>query len=403
MAPSALPPPPRPSPGRARRRGAGRCRRRGRRPSGGPRSRPGCGRPRPRRAARGGRAAAGRPANGRGSPAGPPRYRRHRRPPAGQQRVLVEASEVLEAAAQEPAVEMRRRPLAREEEADAPAADAGAEEDPVARVEVDRVAAAQPLRQPAQPLGGLGGLGGDHRRPRRAVLAARAGAPPRGRPARRARGAPRSRPGARPARASDSASARGEQQQLGVLPGGEQLALARPPATGGAAAGAPSITTWALMPPKPMAETPARSGWPAGQGSPRSEMRSAASGPWNQGCGSSQPVAGGITCAWTARVALIRPATPAAALVWPMFALIEPIGARRRVRRGLPAGGGQGGELGGVADRGAGAVPLEVADGLDAEAGAPVGAARASCCPSASGRVMPPWPSEEIPQPRITA
>ena len=61
-------------------------------------------------------------------------------------------------------------------------------------------------------------------------------------------------------------------------------------------------------------------------------------GPGTRGAARSQPVVGGITCAWTARVALISPAIPAAALVWPMFALIEPIGASGASGR-APRGG----------------------------------------------------------------
>ncbi len=78
-----------------------------------------------------------------------------------------------------------------------------------------------------------------------------------------------------------------------------------------------------LMPPKPMALTLARSLAPAGINSPRFSVRSADASPFNSSCGSSPPTAGGRICAPSAIVALIKPATPAAALVCPMIALTE--------------------------------------------------------------------------------
>jgi hypothetical protein len=81
------------------------------------------------------------------------------------------------------------------------------------------------------------------------------------------------------------------------------------------------------IPPKPIALTPAtRSA--AGQSSGAASTRRAASSVVIAGCGRSQPVVGGSTPSRTAIVALISPATPAAAFVWPMFALIDPTAAR---------------------------------------------------------------------------
>ena len=71
-----------------------------------------------------------------------------------------------------------------------------------------------------------------------------------------------------------------------------------------------SRTTCALMPPKPIALTLARSGRSPGQSSASRNTRNAGDGPPKCGCGCSQPVVGGSTCVWTAIVALIKPATP---------------------------------------------------------------------------------------------
>ncbi len=221
-----------------------------------------------------------------GERVGGDRRLRHRRVDGVRRRVEpglgVDRLQVLEPPSQQAAVEVGGGALAGEEEADPPPARAAvgdAEERAVARVEAGRFAAAQPGGDAAQALGGLGGGGGDHRRargPRRAVpqdllqarrevgqLSAREAGRDPGQPLGLVRQGVRVH--------------RGEQQQLGVLPGGEQLALARrqrPPA----GAGSPSIARCALIPPNPMAETPARSGRPAGQGSPP-EARNAAAGP----------------------------------------------------------------------------------------------------------------------------
>ncbi len=89
-----------------------------------------------------------------------------------------------------------------------------------------------------------------------------------------------------------------------------------------------SSTTWVLMPPKPMAVMPARTGAPAGQGSALRRTRSVADSLVRMSCGSTQPMAGGSTCSCTAMAALIRPATPAAALACPIIPLMEVTAAR---------------------------------------------------------------------------
>jgi len=85
-----------------------------------------------------------------------------------------------------------------------------------------------------------------------------------------------------------------------------------------------SSTTWALMPPKPNALTPARRG-----AAPDSHGRTVRIGSnlvsASSGCGSSQCSVGGSSPWWTASAALIRPATPAAGIVWPIIDFTEPI------------------------------------------------------------------------------
>ena len=53
--------------------------------------------------------------------------------------------------------------------------------------------------------------------------------------------------------------------------------------------------------------------------------------PASAGCGSSQCRVGGRTPWWTARAALIRPATPAAGMAWPIIDFTEPSAARAAV------------------------------------------------------------------------
>ena len=83
-----------------------------------------------------------------------------------------------------------------------------------------------------------------------------------------------------------------------------------------------SSTTWVLMPPKPIEDTPARIGPLAGHSSAVRGTRSAGVVAGSSfGCGSTWPVAGGITWWWMARMALIRPADPGRRLGVPDVAL----------------------------------------------------------------------------------
>ena len=83
-----------------------------------------------------------------------------------------------------------------------------------------------------------------------------------------------------------------------------------------------------LAPPGPTEVTPA-SLIRSGQGSAASGTRRRASSLAIRGCGRAHPVAGGMMPAAIARVALMSPAAPAAALVCPMLALTEPSAASR--------------------------------------------------------------------------
>ena len=105
-----------------------------------------------------------------------------------------------------------------------------------------------------------------------------------------------------------------------------------PPASAGVstgsvspAAGASSTMTCALVPLIPNADTPARRGRPwAAQGtaSVTSRTSPADQSTWGDGSAACR-VAGSIPCRRASTI-LIRPATPAAAWVWPMFDLTEP-------------------------------------------------------------------------------
>ena len=91
---------------------------------------------------------------------------------------------------------------------------------------------------------------------------------------------------------------------------------------GGAVAPAvASRTTWALMPPKPNALTPARRGRsPHGAAASITRKRVVASSA--RGC--SQCSDGGWTSWCNASAALIKPATPAAGMAWPIIDFTEP-------------------------------------------------------------------------------
>src|SRR5437868_14206917 len=78
------------------------------------------------------------------------------------------------------------------------------------------------------------------------------------------------------------------------------------------------------MPPKPKPLIPARRGVAVGHDSASRRIRSRAALVISSGWGWSQPVVGGRIRVCTAMVAFIKQAMPAAALVCPIFALIDP-------------------------------------------------------------------------------
>ena len=149
----------------------------------------------------------------------------------------------------------------------------------------------------------------------------------------------------------------------GCAPTASAAAVARPgpDAAGG---GASSSTTCALVPPMPNELTPARRGVPLvshGRARRVDEERARARircADW----ASSKCRLGGSSPCLSASAALISPATPAAASRWPMLVLTEPMaqdaaGRRRRKARG------QRRDLDRIAERRAGAVRFDVADG----------------------------------------
>ena len=87
---------------------------------------------------------------------------------------------------------------------------------------------------------------------------------------------------------------------------------------------------------------------------------------------------------------MISPATPAAALVWPMLALTEPIAAGGASTGGLASGATQRAELGRVAHTRAGAVPFEVGDCLDPESRSLISPAQGQELPLDLGARQPP-------------
>ncbi len=89
-----------------------------------------------------------------------------------------------------------------------------------------------------------------------------------------------------------------------------------------------SISTWALMPPKPNPLMAARRGRPecrAGHGSARVRTRNGLSSSPSCGLDRSKFAVGGRVRCFSAIRTLSRPAAPAAVSAWPMFALTEPI------------------------------------------------------------------------------
>ena len=123
----------------------------------------------------------------------------------------------------------------------------------------------------------------------------------------------------------------------------------------------------------------ARAGRPGGAGPGLQAARRSCSGRASRstwGLGREKLRLAGIARWCRASAALIRPATPAAASRWPMFVFTEP---RTQGRAGVAALGEHGaerGELDRIAERGAGAVGLDVIDLARGDAGVPVGRAQ---------------------------
>ena len=97
-------------------------------------------------------------------------------------------------------------------------------------------------------------------------------------------------------------------------------------------AGASSRITWALVPPKPNALTPARRG-PSWRGQSRSALLTKNGLPAKSICGLgvSKCRLGGSWLCSIASTALSSPAMPAAASRWPTFGLTEPIAQNWRL------------------------------------------------------------------------
>ena len=174
---------------------------------------------------------------------------------------------------------------------------------------------------------------------------------------RSASGCSRRKAARRPAAAASAASVRAERRRSC------QAREALP----GSAAGASSRTTWALVPPSPRELTPARRGvGPAGQSVSRSATRNGLSSRRSFGLGRWKWRVGGIWRCSSVRTALMMPGRAGGAVE------MADVGLHRAQQatapwRPLPEGLGEGGDLDRVADLGAGAVGLDVADGLGAD------------------------------------
>src|SRR5262245_41114647 len=89
--------------------------------------------------------------------------------------------------------------------------------------------------------------------------------------------------------------------------------------------GSPRITC-ALVPPTPKEDTPAERGaLVRGHSIGRAATRNGEFAKSIAGFGCSNPMLGGITPSFSASAVFITPATPAAAVRWPMFDLIDPM------------------------------------------------------------------------------
>ena len=162
----------------------------------------------------------------------------------------------------------------------------------------------------------------------------------------------------------------GDARQRGRGAGRERSARATgarapPTGAGGARPAAASTTTWALVPLNPNELTPARRRPPAGchgrelgrdlrRGAPPRRCAG-----WARG---SAGAAGSRPCS-SITTSLISPAMPAAASRWPRLVLTEPTSSGWSAGAAPAEGGAQGLDLDRVAERRAGAVGLDVADG----------------------------------------
>ncbi len=90
--------------------------------------------------------------------------------------------------------------------------------------------------------------------------------------------------------------------------------------------GASSSTTWALVPPIPNELTPARRGWPShSQARRRVFTKNGELSKSMFGLGLVKWRLGGSSPCRSESTVLMKPATPAAASVWPMLVLTDPI------------------------------------------------------------------------------
>ena len=133
-----------------------------------------------------------------------------------------------------------------------------------------------------------------------------------------------------------------------------------------------SSTTWKLVPPKPNALTAARRGWSPERRSQgrrvRVEVERRAARARSAGFGCSTLIVGGSTLWCSASAALIRPAAPAAALVWPICDLTLPEARCAAVATAPRRRPGAASSTSAASPAGAGAVRLDQPDvaGVDA-------------------------------------
>ena len=123
------------------------------------------------------------------------------------------------------------------------------------------------------------------------------------------------------------------------------------------------------------------------------------------GFGSEKWRLGGTSRCSRHSTALISPAMPEAASVWPMFVLIEPVQARPPGRAPLAEDLAERGELDGIAHPRAGAVGLDVADAARLHPRRLVRPAQHGACTVGLGATSSPLPCPSLltALPRITA